>query len=178
VYGVQWRNWRSPIFKGAYSYTETDQLRKLIDGLIADPTSRRHIISAWNPGEIDQMALPPCHAFMQFYIRNNKLSCQMYQRSGDVPLGIPFNIASYSLFTHMIAHTCKFEVGEFIHVIGDAHIYKNQIEGIQEQLTRKPLLLPKLWLNPNVTDITKFTMDDIKLIDYQSHPAINFPFAT
>ena len=172
VYGVQWRKW-----KNSYG-REIDQLEELIKGLKNDPHSRRHIVSAWNPGELDKMALPPCHAFMQFYLRNNRLSCQMYQRSGDVPLGIPFNIASYSFFTHMIAHVCKFEVGEFIHVIGDAHIYKNQIEGIQEQLTRKPLPLPKLWLNPNVTDITKFTMDDIKLIDYQSHPAINFPFAT
>jgi thymidylate synthase len=168
VYGVQWRD-----FGGV------DQLLNLIDGLRKDPYGRRHIITAWNPAELDQMALPPCHCFAQFYVSaDNKLSCQMYQRSVDLPLGAPFNIASYSLLTHMIAQVCGLQVGEFIHVMGDAHIYLNQIDGVKEQLTREPLPLPTLWLNPTIKDIEKFTMNDVKLINYQSHPAIYFPFST
>jgi thymidylate synthase len=167
IYGVQWRD-----FGGV------DQVVELINNIKKDPYGRRHIITAWNPAELDQMALPPCHCFAQFYVSaDGKLSCQMYQRSVDLPLGAPFNIASYSMLTHMIAQVCGLEVGEFIHVMGDAHIYINQIDGVKEQLTREPLPLPKLWLNPKVKDITKFTMDDIKLIDYVSHPTINFPFA-
>jgi len=176
VYGVQWRDWVS--YMGPGKRSSVDQVATLIRGLQDDPYGRRHILTAWNPGELDQMALPPCHMMAQFYVsKDGKLSCQMYQRSVDLPLGAPFNIASYSILTHMIAQVCELAVGEFIHVMGDAHIYLNQIDGVNEQLTRDPLPLPKLWLNPEVKDITKFTMDDIKLIDYISHPTINFPFA-
>jgi thymidylate synthase len=167
VYGVQWRD-----FGGV------DQLLQLVEGIKRDPYGRRHIISAWNPAELEQMALPPCHCFAQFYVSaDGKLSCQMYQRSVDLPLGAPFNIASYSILTHMIAQICGLQVGEFIHVMGDAHIYINQIDGVKEQLSRELLPLPKLWINPGIKDIDKFTMDDVKLIDYVSHPTINFPFA-
>lgn len=172
VYGVQWRSWTN------YLAYHTDQLIQLIEGIKRDPYSRRHILTAWNPGELDQMALPPCHIMSQFYVSNRgELSCQMYQRSGDYPLGIPFNIASYSVLTHMIAQVCGLSVGEFIHNVGDAHIYQNQIPAVLEQLNRDPLPLPTLWLNPTVTDITKFTMDDVKLLNYRHHSAIEIPFA-
>lgn len=172
VYGVQWRNWNG-----------IDQLANLINDIKTDPYSRRHILSAWNVSDLHVMALPPCHVLAQFSVRSvpsgkDELSCQMYQRSGDFPLGIPFNIASYSLLTHMIAQVCNLNVGEFIHVIGDAHIYLNQVDGVKEQLTRTPFPLPTLWLNPNIKDIDRFSMDDIKLINYQSHDSINFPFST
>lgn len=176
VYGVQWRKWRSPYFNGAYSYTETDQLANLIEGLKTDPNSRRHIISAWNPGEIDKMALPPCHAFMQFYLRNNKLSCQMYQRSADVFLGVPFNIASYALFTHLIAREIGADVGELILTFGDVHIYKNHVDAVEEQLTRKPYDLATLDIS-NVNGLYSFTVDDCKLVNYQSHPTIRAEMA-
>ena len=172
VYGVQWRNWQRTRNNGS-----VDQLTNLIEGLKKDPTGRRHIISAWNPGELDKMALPPCHMMAQFYLRNEELSCQMYQRSMDTYLGGPFNIASYSLLTHMIAQVCGLGVGEFIHVIGDAHIYLNHIEQVKEQLSREPFPAPQLWLNPDISDITKFTMDDIKLLNYQSHPSLPAPMA-
>lgn len=194
VYGVQWRHWRTYEHREAGSYTndfghtysipggiqerQVDQLSTLIKGLKKDPHGRRHILSAWNPGELDQMALPPCHVLAQFYVdRDNRLSCQMYQRSNDLFLGGPFNIASYSLLTYMLAQVCGLDVGEFIHVTGDAHIYLNHVEQVKEQLTRNPLLPPKLWLNPDIKDITKFTMDDIKLVDYISHSAIKAPMA-
>jgi len=194
VYGVQWRHWRtaqhvkSGSFKndsgsyfsvqGGIQEVETDQLRNLIEGIKRDPHGRRHILSAWNPGELDQMALPPCHVLAQFYVsKDGKLSCQMYQRSMDTYLGGPFNIASYSLLTHMIAQVCGLGVGKFIHVIGDAHIYLNHIEQVKEQLSRGPLPAPQLWLNPDISDITKFTMDDIKLLNYQSHPSLPAPMA-
>ena len=176
VYGVQWRNWRSPVFKGFYSYTETDQLKNLIEGLKTDPNSRRHIISAWNPGDLEKMALPPCHAFMQFYLRNNVLSCQMYQRSADVFLGVPFNIASYALFTHLIAREIGSKVGELILTFGDVHIYNNHIEAVEEQLTRKPYDFPKLDIS-NVNSLYSITVDDCKLVDYQSHAAIKADMA-
>jgi len=189
VYGVQWRHWRQykeqkemgPAHLGgvrvAADRHEVDQLLDLINGIKADPHGRRHILSAWNPGELESMALPPCHTFAQFYVSNGKLSCQMYQRSADLLLGVPFNIASYSLLLSMIAQVCDLQVGEFIHVLGDAHIYLNHVDQVKEQLTRSPLALPQLWLNPEVTDITKFTMDDIKLVGYESHPAIKAPMA-
>ena len=190
VYGVQWRHWqlaeREWIQRDGANYIqnkEIDQLKQLIANIKRDPYSRRHILSSWNIADLNNMALPPCHVMAQFSVRSvsggrDELSCQMYQRSGDFPLGIPFNIASYSLLTHMIAQVCNLNVGEFIHVIGDAHIYLNQVDGVKEQLTRTPFPLPTLWLNPNIKDIDRFSMDDIKLINYQSHDSINFPFST
>ena len=167
VYGVQWRD-----FGGV------DQLLKLVEGIKKDPWGRRHIITAWNPAELDQMALPPCHCFAQFYVSaDNKLSCQMYQRSCDLFLGVPFNVASYSLLTHMIAQVCGLGVGEFVHVLGDAHIYLNHVEQVKEQLSREPLPAPTLWINPDITDITKFTMKDFRLDGYQSHGTIKAPMA-
>lgn len=193
VYGVQWRRWRTvrevkagsfkDEFGNYYSMhsgtqvVEVDQLQQLIEGIKTDPHGRRHILSAWNPGELESMALPPCHAFAQFYVANGKLSCQMYQRSCDMFLGVPFNIASYSLLTHMIAQVCDLEVGEFVHTLGDAHIYSNHVEQVKEQLNREPLPASTLWLNPDIKDITKFTMDDIRLDGYQSHGAIKAEMA-
>jgi len=193
VYGVQWRHWRTPVehrsetFKddfgsqynreGSVHFKEVDQLKNLIDGIKQDPHGRRHILSSWNPGELEAMALPPCHCFAQFYVNNNKLSCQMYQRSCDMFLGVPFNIASYSLLTHLIAQVCNLEVGEFVHVLGDAHIYLNHVEQVNEQLSREPLPSPQLWLNPDIKDITQFTMTDIRLDGYVSHDAIAAPMA-
>ena len=156
---------------------EVDQLLDLINGIKTDPYGRRHILSAWNPGELDSMALPPCHCFAQFYVADGKLSCQMYQRSCDMFLGVPFNIASYSLLTAMIAQVCGLAVGEFVHVLGDAHIYLNHVEQVKEQLQREPLPAPTLWLNPDVQDITRFTMADIRLENYQCHNAIAAPMA-
>lgn len=167
VYGVQWRD-----FGGV------DQLLALVEGIKKDPYGRRHIITAWNPGELKDMALPPCHCFAQFYVSaDKKLSCQLYQRSADFFLGVPFNIASYALFTHMIAQVCDLEVGDFVHTIGDAHIYSNHVDQVKEQLSREPYPLPALKINPAIRDITKFTMDDIKLIDYVSHQSIIAPMA-
>lgn len=167
IYSKQWRD-----FGGV------DQLSTIIEGIKKDPFGRRHIVSAWNPPELESMSLPPCHVMFQFHVNTNKeLSCQMYQRSQDVFLGGPFNIASYSLLTHMIAHVCGLRVGEFIHVSGDSHIYLNQVEQVNEQLKREPFAPPTLWLNPEITDIFKFTMEDIKLVNYQSHPALTAPMA-
>lgn len=181
VYGVQWRKWTAYRKKWNNSEPElevTDQLINLVNGIKQDPYGRRHILSAWNPGELNSMALPPCHCFAQFYVDSeNKLSCQMYQRSADMFLGVPFNIASYSLLTCMIAQVCGLGVGDFVHVIGDAHIYLNHTEQVNEQLQREPLPAPTLWLNPEIKDITKFTMDDIKLVGYTSHPSIKAPMA-
>lgn len=178
VYGVQWRKWRKPLIRiNKVVLQNHDQLLELIEGIKKDPYSRRHIITAWNPGELDLMALPPCHMMAQFYVNNGKLSCQMYQRSADMFLGVPFNIASYALFTHMIAQVCGLGVGELIIVLGDAHIYENHVEQVKEQLARTPLPLPKVQLNSSIDDITKFTMDDIDLIGYSSHEAIKAPMA-
>lgn len=195
VYGAQWRKWRTVkprelggTFTDEFGNTyrregneleikEVDQLKSLIEGIKADPYGRRHILTAWNPGELELMALPPCHCFAQFYVADGKLSCQMYQRSCDMFLGVPFNIASYSLLTHMIAQVCGMGVGEFVHVLGDAHIYLDHMEQVKEQLQREPLPLPQLWLNTEITDITKFTMDDIRLEGYTSHGAIKAKMA-
>jgi thymidylate synthase len=194
VYGVQWRHWRTYEHREAGSYTndfghtystpggvqerEVDQLLDLINGIKQDPHGRRHIISAWNPGELKAMALPPCHMFAQFYVsKDNRLSCQMYQRSCDMFLGVPFNIASYSLLTHLIAQVCNLDVGEFVHVLGDAHIYLNHVEQVKEQLDREPLPAPQLLLNPDVTNIFDFTMSDIQLEGYQSHSSIKAEMA-
>jgi thymidylate synthase len=178
VYGVQWRKWRKPLVRvNKVVLQNHDQLIELINGIKEDPYSRRHIITAWNPGEIDLMALPPCHMMAQFYVANGKLSCQMYQRSADMFLGVPFNIASYALFTHMIAQVCNLEAGELVITIGDAHIYSNHVEQVEEQLKRKPLPLPTLQLNQDIEVITEFDMTDIELVNYTSHDAIKAPMA-
>jgi len=187
VYGVQWRHWRVYDEMGTVPATgriavravrhEVDQLKQLIEGIKADPHGRRHILSAWNPGELDAMALPPCHCFAQFYVNDNKLSCQMYQRSCDMFLGVPFNIAGYGLLTHLIAQVCGLDVGEFVHVLGDAHIYSNHVEQVKEQLKREPLPAPQLWLNPDVKSIDDFTMANIRLDGYVSHDTISAPMA-
>lgn len=178
VYGVQWRKWRKPLIRiNKVILQNHDQLAELIEGIKKDPYGRRHIITAWNPGELDLMALPPCHMMSQFYVSNGKLSCQMYQRSADMFLGVPFNIASYALFTHMIAQVCGLEVGELIIALGDAHIYENHVEQVKEQLARNPLPLPKLQINPAINDINKFAMQDFELVGYESHEAIKAPMA-
>jgi len=194
VYGVQWRHWRSinergpGTFKDDFGSTykctgdiqvnEVDQLKDLIKGLKEDPYSRRHILSAWNVGDMDQMALPPCHVMSQFYVnKNNELSCHMYQRSVDVFLGLPFNIASYALLTHMIAQVCDLKVGELVISTGDTHIYTNHVDQVKEQMTRQPFPLPTLKLNSEIKDIDKFTMDDIILENYQSHGPIKAEMA-
>ena len=171
VYGVQWRSWQKP------DGGTVDQIKEVVERIQKDPTSRRLIVSAWNPGELDQMALPPCHVMFQFFVANGKLSLQMYQRSCDMFLGVPFNIASYSLLLHMVAQVTGLMPGEFVHVLGDAHIYKNHIDAVKEQLAREPLPSPTLWLNPEVKDVFSFKMDDIKLEGYESHPGIKAPMA-
>ncbi len=178
IYGVQWRRWRKPLIRiNKVVLQNHDQLLELIKGIKEDPYSRRHIITAWNPGELEIMALPPCHMMSQFYVNNGRLSCQMYQRSADMFLGVPFNIASYALFTHMLAQICNLDVGDLIVTIGDAHIYANHFDQVKEQLGRKPFPLPKLKLNPEISVITDFTMDDIELEGYTSHDAIKAPMA-
>ena len=178
VYGVQWRAWRAPVFgANRMAVRHVDQLQELINGLKKDPYGRRHIISAWNPGELELMALPPCHMMAQFYVSNGKLSCHMYQRSADMFLGVPFNIASYALFTHMIAQVCGLGVSDLIISFGDAHVYENHIEQVKEQLARNPLALPTVKLDPSVMDINKFTMQDVELIDYTCHASIAAPMA-
>jgi thymidylate synthase len=179
VYGVQWRSWRAPVFgSNRMGVKHIDQLVDLINNIKKDPYSRRHILNSWNPGELELMALPPCHMMAQFYVStDNRLSCQMYQRSADMFLGVPFNIASYALLTHMIAQVCGLDVGTLTICIGDAHIYENHIDQVKEQIRRKPFTLPKLVLNPAIDNIVDFTMDDIGLEDYQSHDAIKAPMA-
>ena len=171
VYGVQWRKWKNPDGK------EIDQLANAIKLIKEDPTSRRIIVNAWNSGEIEKMALPPCHTFFQFFVNGNKLSLQMYQRSCDMFLGVPFNIASYSLLLHMIAQATNLQPYEFVHTLGDAHIYHNHFDQVAEQLARESLPLPKLILNRDRKDIFDFTMDDISLEGYQHHPPIKAAMA-
>ena len=166
VYGYQWRSWPAPDGK------HIDQIQQVIDTLKNNPDSRRIIVSAWNVGEIEQMALPPCHAFFQFYVAEGKLSCQLYQRSADIFLGVPFNIASYALLTMMMAQVCDLEVGDFIHTLGDAHIYTNHFEQTELQLSRHPRSLPKMKINPEVKNIFDFKFEDFELTDYDPHPHI------
>ena len=172
VYGVQWRSWKSP-----YNDTPIDQIANVIKKLKENPHDRRMIVSAWNPAEIDMMALPPCHLLFQFFCVNNKLSLMMYQRSCDTFLGVPFNIASYSLLLHMVAQVTGLQAHECIIILADAHIYLNHFEQVKEQLAREPYPLPKLWLNPEIKDINDFKMEDIKLVDYKYHPSIKAPMA-
>ncbi|MEI4768243.1 thymidylate synthase [Psychrobacillus sp. FJAT-51614] len=171
VYGKQWRSW-----PGNDGQT-IDQVQNLIYQLKNNPDSRRHIITAWNPAEVDDMALPPCHSFMQFYVANGKLSCQLYQRSADVFLGVPFNIASYALLTHLIAKECQLEVGEFVHTLGDAHLYLNHMEQVETQLEREPKQLPTLILSSDKNSIFDYEVEDISLVGYDPHPRIKAPIA-
>ena len=166
VYGVQWRSWPKP--DGGH----IDQISQLVQQLKANPDSRRLIVSAWNVGQIEQMALPPCHAFVQFYVAEGRLSCQLYQRSADIFLGVPFNIASYAALTMMLAQVCGLQPGEFVHTLGDAHLYNNHLEQVELQLSREPLPLPSMRLNPAIDDIFAFSFDDFSLENYQSHPHI------
>ncbi|MCK2126410.1 thymidylate synthase [Thauera aromatica] len=171
VYGKQWRRWE------AADGRTIDQISRLVDGLKRNPDSRRHIVSAWNPGEVDNMALPPCHALFQLYVANGRLSCQLYQRSADIFLGVPFNIASYALLTHMLAQACELEAGDFVWTGGDCHLYMNHLEQAREQLARTPRPLPKLKLNPEIKDIFAFRFEDIALEGYDPHPHIKAPVA-
>ena len=171
VYGAQWRSW--PTADGV----AVDQISQIIEQIKTDPDSRRLIVSAWNVGELDKMALAPCHTMFQFYVADGKLSCQLYQRSADIFLGVPFNIASYALLTMMIAQVTDLELGEFVHTFGDAHIYLNHQQQVDTQLAREPLPLPQMKLNPEINSIFDFRYDDFELIDYQSHPTITAPIA-
>jgi thymidylate synthase len=170
VYGYQWRFWPGP-------NGPVDQLRDVLEGIRRNPDGRRHIVSAWNPGYIDQMALPPCHAFFQFYVADGKLSCQLYQRSADIFLGVPFNIASYALLIHMMAQDLGLGVGDFVHTLGDAHIYSNHFEQVKLQLSRELRPLPSLRLNPDVKSLFDFRYEDVELVDYDPHPHIPAPVA-
>jgi len=166
VYGYQWRSWPTPDGK------HIDQITQVVNSLKNNPDSRRHLVSAWNVGQIDQMKLPPCHLLIQFYVADGKLSCQLYQRSADIFLGVPFNIASYALLTLMMAQVCGLQPGEFIHTLGDAHIYLNHMEQVNLQLTREPFALPQMKINPEVKSIFDFKFEDFELTGYQSHPHI------
>lgn len=166
VYGYQWRSWPAP------NGESIDQISKLVETIKTNPDSRRLIVSAWNPALVDDMALPPCHALFQFYVANGKLSCQLYQRSADIFLGVPFNIASYALLTMMLAQVCGLEAGEFIWTGGDCHLYSNHMEQVEEQLSRTPFPLPTMKINPDVKDVFAFRFEDFELCDYQAHPHI------
>ena len=161
VYGVQWRSWPKP------DGTSLDQITGLLNQIKSNPNSRRLIVSAWNPALVDEMALPPCHCLFQFYVADGKLSCQLYQRSGDIFLGVPFNIASYALLTMMVAQVCDLKVGDFVHTLGDAHLYSNHFEQAREQLTRTPKELPRMNINPDVKDLFDFTFEDFELVGYE-----------
>ena len=171
VYGHQWRSWPTP------SGDKIDQITAVVDAIKTNPNSRRHIVSAWNVADVDDMALPPCHCLFQFYVAEGKLSCQLYQRSADVFIGVPFNIASYALLTQMVAQVTGLGLGDFVHTLGDAHIYANHFEQADIQLSREPLALPTMTLNPGVRDIFAFTFDDFRLDGYESHPHIKAPIA-
>jgi thymidylate synthase len=171
IYGYQWRSW--PTSDGGH----VDQIARVIESITSNPDSRRHIVSAWNVADIDRMALPPCHTLFQFYVADGRLSCQLYQRSADIFLGVPFNIASYALLTHLVAQVCRLEVGDFVHTLGDAHLYLNHIEQAERQLQREPRPLPILRLNPAVSRIDDFTMTDIGFEAYDPHPGIKAAIA-
>jgi thymidylate synthase len=171
IYGAQWCDWRRPDGRSV------NQIDRVIEQIKTDPTSRRHLVTAWNPGELDQMALPPCHALFQFYVADGELSCQLYQRSADLFLGVPFNIASYALLTLMVAQVCGLKPGELIHTFGDLHLYSNHLEQARLQLTREPRPLPRMRLNAAVTNIHDFKFEDFALLDYNPHPGIKAPIA-
>ena len=171
VYGAQWRSWPDG------NNGTIDQIQNLIQGIKTNPDSRRHIVSAWNPALVDEMALPPCHSLFQFYVANEELSCQLYQRSADIFLGVPFNIASYALLTHMVAHVCNLKAGKFVHTFGDAHLYLNHLDQARLQLSRDTKILPQLKLNSEVKNIFDFKFEDIEITNYESHPSISAPIA-
>ncbi|MBK6610218.1 MAG: thymidylate synthase [Sphingobacteriales bacterium] len=172
VYGHQWRLWPS-----RQAGQTIDQIAQVLQSLQHNPNSRRHIVTAWNPADVPKMALPPCHCLFQFYVQNGQLSCQLYQRSADIFLGVPFNIASYALLTHLVAQVCNLQVGEFIHTLGDAHLYLNHLEQAKLQLSRQPLPLPTLTLNKSVNNLFEFTFNDINFENYQAHPSIKAPIS-
>jgi thymidylate synthase len=171
VYGAQWRSWPDG------NNGSIDQIQNLINSINQNPDSRRHIVSAWNPAEVDNMALPPCHSLFQFYVANGELSCQLYQRSADIFLGVPFNIASYALLTHMIAQVCNLKVGEFVHTLGDAHLYTNHLDQAKLQLSRNTKNLPVLKINPEIKNLFDFKFEDFEILNYESHPSISAPIA-
>ena len=171
VYGAQWRSWPAPDGR------RIDQIASIVEQIKTNPNSRRHVVSAWNPAEVDEMALPPCHCLFQFHVAEGRLSCQLYQRSADIFLGVPFNIASYALLTMMMAQVTRLQPGEFVHTLGDAHLYSNHFEQAREQLTRRPKPLPAMRLNPSVRDITGFRYEDFELVGYVADPTIRAPIA-
>lgn len=171
IYGYQWRSWPTP------NGEHVDQIERVVESIRNNPDSRRHIVSAWNVADVEEMALPPCHTLFQFYVAEGRLSCQLYQRSADVFLGVPFNIASYALLTHMVAQVCDLRVGDFVHTLGDAHLYSNHVDQARIQLEREPRQLPTLKLNPEVRALDRFDLEDVEVLGYDPHPAIRAPIA-